>query len=647
MELQKNIKILLVEDAGVMRQMELKTLNSLGFTNVIQAENGKKAVEHLQNDSKVELIISDWNMPEMDGFELLKWVRSNDSTKDIPFLMATGRGEKKEIESASSAGVSSFISKPFNNAELLEKMNEAFGIKNESDEIKEVNYESKITSSGKVKLKAIHIQITDHLTLGVIKHLIKKKEIEPKHFELETECMSSWNTVAKALENGTADAAFILAPLAMDLYNYGVPLRLILFAHKNGSCCVRNKTGNQVTGKDFFRGKSFYIPHKMSIHNMLSHIFFKNIGLNPGVTGEPNVDVEFEVVAPIKMPEFLNENEKASGYMVAEPIGTKAIAGGIADLQYLSSELWENHPCCVLAVQADFIKNFPDAVQEFASYIVQAGRFIEEKPALAAEIAVEFLDPKKELGLKVPVLKNVLTEPKGIKTNNLYPVKADLDYIQNYMHGEMGIGNVIDLNQFVDTRFADAVCSDKDKGDAVSKVSKIDFVEKARQLLERTEKGDVDTHTKAALSLEGKYLRFFLEKETFAIDILRITSIIRLTNITRVPNAHHYIKGVINLRGNIVPVIDLRLKIGLEETAYNNKTRIIIVEDEINKVVIRLGLIVDSVDGVYDVKAEQIESPPDFKKNNESDFVQAVVRDNESVFIILNLLNVMRPPHSS
>jgi chemotaxis signal transduction protein len=85
----------------------------------------------------------------------------------------------------------------------------------------------------------------------------------------------------------------------------------------------------------------------------------------------------------------------------------------------------------------------------------------------------------------------------------------------------------------------------------------------------------------------------------------------------------------------------------LEESAYNDKTRIIIVEDEINKVMIRLGLIVDSVDGVYDIKAEQIESPPDFKKKTESDFVQAVVRDNESVFIILNLLNVMRPPHNN
>ena len=318
-------------------------------------------------------------------------------------------------------------------------------------------------------------------------------------------------------------------------------------------------------------------------------------------------------------------------------------AGAIVTADSLISIYKENTFNTIL----DFIKNFPDAVQEFASYIVQAGRYIEEKPALAAEIAVEFLDPKKELGLKVPVLKNVLTEPKGIKTNNLYPVKADLDYIQNYMHKEMGIGNIIDLNQFVDMRFADAVCSDKDKSDAVSKASKIDFVEKARQLLERTEKGDIDTHTKAALSLEGKYLRFFLAKETFAIDILRITSIIRLTNITRVPNAQHYIKGVINLRGNIVPVIDLRLKIGLEESAHNDKTRIIIVEDEINKVMIRLGLIVDSVDGVYDIKAEQIESPPDFKKKTESDFIQAVVRDNESVFIILNLLNVMRPPHNN
>jgi len=641
--MDKNIKILLVEDAGVMRRMEIKTLNSLGFENIVEAENGNQAVNYLKNDPAVELIISDWNMPEMDGFELLQWVRSNNDTKEIPFLMATGRGEKKEVEKAESAGVSSFISKPFNKDELLEKINEAFGMEPEDIEFKRESMESKVTASGKVRLKAIHIQITDHLTLGVLKHMIKKGEYTPKHFELETECMSSWNTVAKALENGSADAAFILAPLAMDLYNYGVPLKLILFAHKNGSCCVRNKSGNGGSGADFFKGKSFYIPHTMSIHNMLGHIFFNNIGLNPGVTGQDNVDVNFEVVAPVKMPEFIAGNPDASGYLVAEPLGTKAIAAGNAELQFLSSELWENHPCCVLAVQSDFIQSFPYAIKEFTEMIVQAGKFIEQKPTLAAEIAVEFLDPKKELGLKVPVLKNVLTEPKGIKTNNLYPVKADLDFIQRYMHDKMGIGSIINLDDFVDLRFASTACSDKDRAEAVSTVSPAELADKAKKLLNREKEDKKDSQTKALLNLEGKYLKFKLNNEHYGIEILKIIEIIRMTKITPVPNTSKYVRGVSNLRGSIVPVIDLRLKLNMPETEYNENTRIVIVDDVIDGLKIRIGLIVDEVESVYDVKASEIESAPEFSKNNKIDYIRALVKSENSVYILLDMNVILKP----
>jgi chemotaxis signal transduction protein/CheY-like chemotaxis protein/ABC-type nitrate/sulfonate/bicarbonate transport system substrate-binding protein len=640
--MDKDIKILLVEDAGVMRQMEIKTLNSLGYTNIVEAENGVDAVEYLKDNPEVDLIISDWNMPEMDGFELLKWVRGNQSTASIPFLMATGRGEKKEVEKANEAGVSSFISKPFNKDELQEKINEAFGIKTESNADKKK--EPRLTNGGKVRIKAIHIQITDHLTLGVMKHLIKKGELNPKHFELETECMPSWNTVAKALEDGSADVAFILAPLAMDLYNYGVPLRLVLFAHKNGSCCVRNKTGGDDShGADFFRGKSFYIPHTMSIHNMLGHIFFRNIGLNPGVTGQKGVDVEFEVVAPIKMPEFLAGNPDASGYLVAEPLGTKAIASGIAELQFLSSELWENHPCCVVAFQEELINNYPDAVKEFTEMLVYSGKFIEQKPSMAAEIAVEFLDPKKELGLKVPILKNVLTEPKGIKTNNLYPVVQDLDFIQRYMHDKMGIGSIIDLNKFVDKRFADQVCSESDKSAAKSYVSEIDLASKAKALLEKSDSDGRDSKTKAVLNMEGKYLRFSLGEEHYGIEILKIIEIIRLIPITPVPNTSPYVKGVINLRGNIVPVIDLRLKLNMPEKEYDDKTRIVIVEDEVDGLLIRVGLIVDEVEAVYDVKASEIENAPDFGNSDSDEYIMALAKTESAIFILLNMGVILKP----
>ncbi|MFA7418787.1 MAG: chemotaxis protein CheW [Melioribacteraceae bacterium] len=645
MELSSSIKILLVEDANAMRMMEIKTLNSLDFKNVLEANSGLSAIKILEKDPDVALIISDWNMPEMDGFELLKWVRTNEATKTVPFLMATGRGEKKEVEKALEAGVSAFISKPFNNVELLDKIKESFGIKQQEVEAVSYDRESKITSSGKVKIKAIHIQITDHLTLGVLKGLIKNNEITPKHFELETECLASWNAVAKALENKSADAAFILAPLAMDLYNYGVPLKLILFAHKNGSICVKNKTADDEEGAEFYRNKSFYIPHTMSVHNMLGHAFFNNIGLKPGVTGQKNVDVNFEVVAPVKMQEFMTGNQEASGFLVAEPLGTKAIASGTAELQFLSSELWENHPCCVLAVQQEFIENYPDAVQEFVKYLVQAGKLIDEKPNFAAEIGVEFLDPKKELGLKVPILKNVLTEPKGIKTNNLYPVKGDLNFIQHYMHDHMGIGSIIDLDSFVDMRFADAACTDKEKAQAKSRVNEKDIAAKVKQIMNRSKSSSGGLETKTLLNLEGKYLRFILGSERYGIDIIKIIEIIKPVAITRVPNTPEFIKGVINLRGMIVPVIDMRLKIGLPEVEFTSKTRIVVVEDVIEGANIRIGLIVDAVDMVCDVKVSEIDSVPSLGQVEAADYLLAVVKAEGFIYCLLNLQLLMRPPH--
>ena len=645
MELTTGIRILLVEDANAMRKMEIKTLKDLDFKNIAEADNGKSAIKVLETESSIDLIISDWNMPEMDGFDLLKWVRGNEKTKNTPFLMATGRGEKKEIEKALEMGVSAFISKPFNKDELLDKIKESFGIK--IVEEKAISHESRITSSGKVKLKAIHIQITDHLTLGVLKGLIKNSEITPKHFELETECLQSWNAVAKALENKTADAAFVLAPLAMDLFNYGVPLKLILFAHKNGSICVKNKLGSEEEGADFYRDKSFYIPHTMSIHNMLGHVFFKNLGLNPGVTGQKDVDVKFEVVAPIKMGEFMTGNQEAGGFLVAEPLGTKAIAAGTAEQQFLSSELWENHPCCVLAVQEEFIQNYPDAVQEFVKYLVQAGKVIDEKPNFAAEIAVEFLDPKKELGLKVPILKNVLTEPKGIKTNNLYPVKGDLDFIQKYMHNNMGIGSIVDLDKFLDLRFADAACTEKEKSQAKSKISEKELTAKVEQIINKKKSDDTGLDTKTLLNMEGKYLRFGLGTERYGIDILKIIEIIKMVPITRVPNTPNFIKGVANLRGMIVPVIDLRLKIGIEEKAYDAKTRIVVAEDTIDGAKIRLGLIVDSVDVVADIKVDNIESAPSLGQDKDADYIMAVVKTEDSIYCLLNLVMIMTPPHKA
>jgi CheY-like chemotaxis protein len=459
MAIDPQIRILLVEDFKATRAMQVRILEELGFHHIQEAEDGAAAMETLRKED-VDLIISDWNMPVTDGYELLEWVRSDEKCRDIPFIMATARGEKRQLIKAVMAGVSHFIAKPFTSAELKGVIEETFDKKKITEDILERTASPK-TKPSKTKLSVAHIQITDHLVLGALKHLIETGECQPRYFDLETHCMGGWNPVQKAMEKGTVDAALVLAPIAMDLFGYGAAIRMVLFAHQNGSICVRKRTaGDAHDLAAFFQNKTFFIPHILSIHHMLSDLFLTEIGLRPGTVGGEGVNVAFEVVPPVQMPTFLTESHDACGFMVAQPVGKKAIVDGGADLLFLSGEMWEHHPCCVVAMQETFIESHPDAAQEFTEMLVRAGRFIHEKPTEAARMAVDFLDPDGGLKLTPPVLESVLSEPHGIRTDNLFPVLTDLDRIQRYMVDKMGYGSIIDLEKFVDARFAESACGE-------------------------------------------------------------------------------------------------------------------------------------------------------------------------------------------
>lgn len=632
----KQLTVLLVEDTATMRKIEIKTLKGLGFEKIVEAADGDLAIRHLQSSGPVDLIISDWNMPNKDGLELLLWVRSQERTKSIPFLMATGQGEKKQEQKAIDAGVSSFIAKPFNEDELKRKIEEAFG---EGGQETVVDRGPRETDAGKVKLKVAHIQITDHIVLGVLKHLIAKGEMNPQKFELETECMGGWNPVQGALEKGAVDAAFVLAPIAMDLYSVGTPIRLALLAHKGGSIFVRNKKRTyRDPYADYFKNTSFYIPHKMSVHHMLAHLFFRKLGLKAGMGGEQRYDVNFDVVAPIKMQEFLASNPDSSGFMVAEPLGTKAIASGAAELQFLSNELWENHPCCVLAVRDDFIEPYTPALFEFVDLLVQAGELVDKRPELAAEIGVPFLDPNKTLGLRVPILKNVLTEEKGIRTGDLFPVTEDLERMHDYMLKEMKIGAPLDMKQFVDIRFAEAAYRDRITTRHFSKLHDQD--DTAQQILQRA--GEASSKVdKSKLNLEGKYLTFTLADQEFGIDILKIREIVGMQTVRTVPQSPAYVKGVINLRGKVIPVMDLRHRFGMGEVEVGNRTCIIITEIQMGEIRRLTGLLVDGVSEVRAIKSSQIEAAPEFGVGASSRYLQGVAKVDSSIKLLLDIDQIL------
>ena len=452
MAVNSDIKILVVDDSGTMRIMFKQILAKAGFTNVTLAVNGKDGLEKVLTDTP-ELIISDWNMPQMDGLEFLQALRQMNAYKDLPFIMATAQSDKGQQIAIMDAGGNGHVPKPFDEHQIRAAIEKAVS---GEDAAPAAAPRTRKVIDGKVELNVAHIQITDHLALGALRHRIESGEVTPKHFTLNTALKAGWNPIQEGLESGDIDCAFVLAPIAMDLFAYDSPIRLVLFAHKNGSTFVRSRHYDHRFDslQSFYKYKVVDIPHKMSVHHMLAHQFLKELGLKPGVPGKKAINVRFEVVPPIKMPQIMKENEDVGGFMVAEPVATKAMAGEIGNLEFYSASRWDDHPCCVVAMQDDFIQNHPEAAQEFGSLLVETGEYIEADKERAAQIAIGFLDPEGKLGLNPAVLQKVFSQPQAIHWNGLYPAANDLDKIQRYMHDVMEIGKIIDLEKFILPDFA-------------------------------------------------------------------------------------------------------------------------------------------------------------------------------------------------
>jgi len=117
----KDMTVLVVDDFSTMRRIVRNILRELDFKDILEADDGSSAVEILKTQ-KVDLIVSDWNMPKMTGLDLLKFVRWIEPTKDLPFLMVTAEAQKENIVEAVKAKVSNYIIKPFTAVTLSEKL---------------------------------------------------------------------------------------------------------------------------------------------------------------------------------------------------------------------------------------------------------------------------------------------------------------------------------------------------------------------------------------------------------------------------------------------------------------------------------------------------------------------------------------------
>lgn len=144
------------------------------------------------------------------------------------------------------------------------------------------------------------------------------------------------------------------------------------------------------------------------------------------------------------------------------------------------------------------------------------------------------------------------------------------------------------------------------------------------------------TDSQGTASHGGKYLTFMLSNEEYGVEILKVREIIGIMDITAVPQIPSYVKGVINLRGKVIPVVDLRLKFGMDSIEYTEQTCIIVVD-----VGSLMGIIVDTVQEVLDIDGSQIDAPPPLGASVDTSFILGMGKVKDDVKILLDIDKVL------
>jgi purine-binding chemotaxis protein CheW len=142
-------------------------------------------------------------------------------------------------------------------------------------------------------------------------------------------------------------------------------------------------------------------------------------------------------------------------------------------------------------------------------------------------------------------------------------------------------------------------------------------------------------------SRAGKYLTFKVATEEYGLEILKVQEIIGIMNVTRVPKTPDFVRGVINLRGKVIPVIDLRIKFGLDSINDTNMTCIIVVQIQSGAQNMTTGIIVDEVHEVLNIECSQIEDAPSFGASVDTNFIQGMGKISDKVISLLDIDKVL------
>lgn len=292
----------------------------------------------------------------------------------------------------------------------------------------------------KATMKVGYLPILDHLTLAVShereNELFKEVDVEPKMFK-------KWDELAGAIKAGTIDAAFILSPLAMDMFNSGVDIRTVLLGHRNGSAITVAKDSDIRSAKGL-KDKKIAIPHAKATHVALLDKYLRGEGLSLK-------DVKTTVIAPPDMGKAM-AGGSLDAFIVAEPWSAKAQLDGVGKPLVLTKDIIPNHVECIVIVTSSFIRENPAAMQEWVDSLIRAGKFVEsDRHKNNSKNLVPIA--KKYMGQDEYPVREALVNPHDrITFDNLEPDIPGFRKIVDISR-QAGILDDVKLETFIDSGF--------------------------------------------------------------------------------------------------------------------------------------------------------------------------------------------------
>jgi NitT/TauT family transport system substrate-binding protein len=315
-----------------------------------------------------------------------------------------------------------------------------------------------------------HLKIVDHLILGYSVFRLQSNcdgDNGLGKATLENIPMNSWEQISDQLKQGNLHGAFITAPLAMNLFDAGLDISFLMFAHRSGSLIVKNRK-NSLGKASGLKGKTILIPHELSVQHMLIHRFLASANLQLNYPDSEHSDIANNIVlaestSPFLMPEMLENDEDGDigAYIVAEPYGSQAIAAGVAERLCTSDSLWKDHPCCGLVMQTSLASSHGDILEKLVSHFFQSALELDTLKLNALKIdnikddnildwAQNFLGQDRDI-----VKQSLLNSKVSFTPKKLVPDKEKLNMIQNYMTDTMGVmPRTINLDSFLNPAYA-------------------------------------------------------------------------------------------------------------------------------------------------------------------------------------------------